>query len=106
MTQGYRRIATIAGRQSQTAGLERLEGYRRALAFYGLAVPEGYIRYGDFVMEGATTNAMPSCGSTPMLKPCLWSATSWVLKPLVPLRNWGCAYRKMCHLRVRRFSDS
>ena len=52
VTRGYRRIATIAGRQSQTAGLERLEGYRRALAFYGLAVPEGYIRYGDFVMEG------------------------------------------------------
>ena len=33
VTRGYRRIATIAGRQSQTAGLERLEGYRRALAF-------------------------------------------------------------------------
>lgn len=52
VTRGYKRIATIAGPQRYTADRERLEGYQRAMEFYGLEVPDEYIRIGDFFVEG------------------------------------------------------
>lgn len=51
VTRGNRRIATIAGPQNNTAGRERLEGYKRAMSFYQLDVLDGYVRFGNFVME-------------------------------------------------------
>jgi DNA-binding LacI/PurR family transcriptional regulator len=45
---GHRRIALIAGRQSVSAGRDRLLGYRRTLEKQGILIDEGLIRIGDF----------------------------------------------------------
>ena len=45
---GRRHIATIAGPLDMSAGVGRLEGYRRALAGAGLGVAESLVTYGDF----------------------------------------------------------
>ncbi|NIN64778.1 MAG: substrate-binding domain-containing protein [Anaerolineae bacterium] len=45
---GHRRIATITGRSDMTAGQDRLEGYRQALAAHGIPVEEDLIVEGDF----------------------------------------------------------
>ena len=45
---GRRRIATIAGPQDMSAGLNRLHGYAVSLASAGLPYDRGLIEYGDF----------------------------------------------------------
>ena len=47
---GHRRIATIAGLLTMPAGIDRLQGYRDALAAWGL--PEGTIVDGNFTADG------------------------------------------------------
>ena len=47
---GYRRIATIASDQN-TAGDDRLAGYRAALAAHGRAAPADLIAFGDYSLE-------------------------------------------------------
>ena len=47
---GYRRIATIASDQN-TAGDERIIGYRTALRERGIAIEEGLLAYGDYTLE-------------------------------------------------------
>lgn len=50
---GRRRIATITGPATMPAGIDRLAGYRAALADAGLA--EGPIADGDFTVEGGAS---------------------------------------------------
>lgn len=45
---GHRRIATVTGPQDMIAGVERLQGYRAALAEAGLDFDEDLVVYGDF----------------------------------------------------------
>ena len=45
---GYFRIATITGRMNSTAGIDRLEGYKKAIMERGWEVDEGLIAEGDF----------------------------------------------------------
>lgn len=45
---GYTRIATIAGSQNISSGVERLNGYRLALAQANLSVNPDWIKYGNF----------------------------------------------------------
>ncbi len=45
---GHARIATIAGPRHLTTGLERLEGFERALAAAGVKLPRRYVEVGDF----------------------------------------------------------
>jgi LacI family transcriptional regulator len=45
---GYKRIATITGGMNSTTGIDRLEGYRRAIHAQGWAVDESLIAEGDF----------------------------------------------------------
>jgi DNA-binding LacI/PurR family transcriptional regulator len=45
---GRRRVATIAGPLDMSAGVGRLEGYRRALADAGLRAEPDLVAYGDF----------------------------------------------------------
>ncbi len=45
---GHRVIGTIAGRQEETTGFERLVGYRRAMQLGGLEVRDGMVEVGDF----------------------------------------------------------
>lgn len=48
---GHRRIAHIAGILETTAGIERLEGYKRALVDNGLPYDESYVVEGKFTQE-------------------------------------------------------
>ena len=45
---GHRRVATITGRLSLSAGQDRLEGYRQALQAHGFALDDDLIVEGDF----------------------------------------------------------
>lgn len=47
---GYRRISTITGPPTMPAGIDRVAGWRQALAAAGL--PEGAVEDGDFTAEG------------------------------------------------------
>jgi DNA-binding LacI/PurR family transcriptional regulator len=47
---GHRRIATIAGPADMPAGVDRLNGWRRALGAAGLA--DDLVAFGDFTMSG------------------------------------------------------
>jgi LacI family transcriptional regulator len=49
---GYQRIATITGPKNMTAGNDRLDGYRQALAEYGLRGDETLVAEGDFTETG------------------------------------------------------
>jgi DNA-binding LacI/PurR family transcriptional regulator len=49
---GRRRIATIAGPKDMVAGVDRLAGYRDALAEAGIAVDDGLVVTGDFTQAG------------------------------------------------------
>lgn len=49
---GYTRIACIAGPQDKTPARLRLEGFYKAMASRGLAVPAGYVVDGDFEFQG------------------------------------------------------
>lgn len=49
---GHRRIATITGPRDMPAGVDRLQGWREALASAGL--PEGPIEDGDFTADGGS----------------------------------------------------
>lgn len=48
---GHKRIATIAGPMPLMAAVDRLDGYRAAMAELGLRVPRGYVQEGDFFPE-------------------------------------------------------
>ena len=48
---GHRRIATIAGPQSNVAGRDRLKGYRLALAEAGIACDEALVAQGDYTED-------------------------------------------------------
>lgn len=52
ITQGYRRIACIAGPQDKTPSRLRLEGFRNAMTEAGLAIPNGYEVIGNFEFSG------------------------------------------------------
>lgn len=45
---GYKRIATIAGSQNVSSGIERLNGYREALTSKGLELDQELIKFGNF----------------------------------------------------------
>jgi len=52
ISQGYRRIACIAGPADRTTSVDRLSGYLRAHAEAGLAIDESLIRHSDFRQAG------------------------------------------------------
>jgi len=45
---GYRNIATIAGSQHISSGMERLKGYKQALLDANIPIREEWIRFGNF----------------------------------------------------------
>jgi LacI family transcriptional regulator len=49
---GHERIGTITGPHKSTVGVDRLEGYRKALTDRGRNVEESLIAEGDFTEEG------------------------------------------------------
>jgi DNA-binding LacI/PurR family transcriptional regulator len=64
---GHRRIAYIAGPPAWQPSWDRLEGYRRALADYGLPYDESLIAWGDWSLDSgyATTSALLDRESPP-----------------------------------------
>lgn len=48
---GHRRIAIISGQLSLSNGLDRLEGFRKALQEAHLPLPDEYLQRGDFQLE-------------------------------------------------------
>ncbi len=50
---GHREIATITGDLKTQAGLDRLDGFVKAMQARGLPVKDGYIRFGDFGLPKA-----------------------------------------------------
>lgn len=52
---GYHRIGTITGPTNSTVGIDRKEGYQRAMANHGLALDESLIVEGDFTEAGGYT---------------------------------------------------
>ncbi|MGH9402592.1 MAG: LacI family DNA-binding transcriptional regulator [Terriglobia bacterium] len=48
---GHQRLATITGRLKLSNGLDRLEGFRKALQQVGLSLPDEYLQRGDFQFE-------------------------------------------------------
>jgi LacI family transcriptional regulator len=54
---GHKKIATIAGDLNTQAGEARLEGYRQAMAKYGLPVPKNYVEEGFFLRTPARAAA-------------------------------------------------
>ncbi len=48
---GHRRIAIIAGRLDSSVGIERVEGYRRAMQEANLLVSAPYFQHGDFGVD-------------------------------------------------------
>jgi DNA-binding LacI/PurR family transcriptional regulator len=54
---GHREIATITGDLKTQAGLDRLDGFVKAMKTRQLAVRDDYIRFGDFSLASARTAA-------------------------------------------------
>jgi DNA-binding LacI/PurR family transcriptional regulator len=52
VSQGRRRVATIAGPQDMPAGADRLAGYHEALGTAGLAMDKRLVEIADFSLEG------------------------------------------------------
>ena len=48
---GHRRVAIITGHLNLSNGLDRLEGFRKALQEEHLALPDKYVQQGDFQLE-------------------------------------------------------
>jgi LacI family transcriptional regulator, repressor for deo operon, udp, cdd, tsx, nupC, and nupG len=48
---GHRRIAHISGPVPEIMSVKRREGFRRAMAEAGLAVPDGYEQRGDYLLH-------------------------------------------------------
>lgn len=48
---GHRRIAIISGLLDRSVGLDRMNGYRKALQEAGLPTPLEFLKHGDFLVE-------------------------------------------------------
>lgn len=48
---GHRRIAVIGGPTDVLCSRARVDGYRAAMGAAGLSIPNGYVRYGDFLSD-------------------------------------------------------
>ena len=51
ITRGFRRVATIAGPQTRSGAIGKLEGYRQALVDHNMDARDEYVLYGDYTQE-------------------------------------------------------
>ncbi|CDG96346.1 transcriptional repressor for ribose metabolism (GalR/LacI family) [Xenorhabdus bovienii str. puntauvense] len=56
ISQGFRKIACIAGPQDKTPARQRLAGYRKAMKDAQLEIPEGYEIHSDFEFAGGLSS--------------------------------------------------
>jgi LacI family transcriptional regulator len=62
---GYERVACISGPSDRTTGVERMAGYRAALAARGVTEEPGFGRHTDFTEEGGYAEMECLLGLTP-----------------------------------------
>jgi LacI family transcriptional regulator len=62
---GHQRIAMLSGPQSISTAVDRVTGYRRALAEVGLDTENGLIHYGEYTQAGGYQMAQQALALTP-----------------------------------------
>ncbi len=62
---GHRRIAVFSGPSGASTAVDRVEGYRRALAAGGVAIDPRLIHYGQFIQSSGYRLAQDVLGETP-----------------------------------------
>ncbi|MPY12289.1 LacI family DNA-binding transcriptional regulator [Arthrobacter bussei] len=61
---GHKRIAVISGPKNMMCSLARIDGYRSAMNMANLPIDTGFIRYGDFHVDGGRAHAFALLRST------------------------------------------
>jgi LacI family transcriptional regulator len=86
---GHSRIAIITGPPAISTAAERVEGFRKAMGAAGLPVPEGYLRSGEFGLEGGYECALEMMKLSP--RPTALFATNYemTLGAIRALRELG-----------------
>jgi LacI family transcriptional regulator len=86
---GHRRIAIITGPPAISTAAERVEGFRSAMGVVGLPVREGYLRCGEFRLEGGYRCTIEIMRASP--RPTALFATNYemTLGSLRALRELG-----------------
>jgi LacI family transcriptional regulator len=86
---GHRRIAIITGPLAISTAAERVEGFRNAMGTAGLPIPDGYLRCGEFRLEGGFRCTVEMMKLSP--RPTAWFATNYemTLGTLRALRELG-----------------
>lgn len=62
---GHRRIALLAGQQTETTGIERLRGFRAAMKRHGLPIARGHVRTCDWTQESGRLETRALLGLRP-----------------------------------------
>jgi DNA-binding LacI/PurR family transcriptional regulator len=86
---GRRTIATITGPQDMCAGLDRLEGYRSALARHGLPYDETLVGLGDFTEAGGMRLAQELVARRPDIDAVFVASDLMATGALHALRSTG-----------------
>lgn len=100
---GRRTVATVAGPPDLTVGLDRLDGYRRALADTGLD-PDGLVAYGDFSAASAEHAVTRLLDRRPGTDAVFASSDVMATGVLRALRRSG--RRVPCDVAVAGFDDA
>lgn len=86
---GRRTVGTVAGPQDMVPGVERLQGYRRALADAGRAADDSLVHAGDFSYEGGEAAARALLNSAPDIDAVFVGSDLMALAVLRVLREHG-----------------
>lgn len=87
---GRQRIAHVAGTQDMAVGIERLSGYRAALAAAGRPAPAAYVEAGDFSEESGARATRALLARVPDLDAIFVGSDVMALGTLRALRQAGC----------------
>lgn len=89
LDRGRRRVGTVAGPEDMVAGVERLEGYRKALRDAGHRPSDELVRWGDFSYEGGEAAARALIEAVPDLDAIFVASDLMALAALRILRERG-----------------
>ncbi|CAA9293519.1 MAG: Transcriptional regulator, LacI family [uncultured Corynebacteriales bacterium] len=86
---GRRRVATIAGPQDMTVGLERYSGYRDALADAGIDLDPALVAPGDFSLDSGARAASALLDARPDLDAVFAASDAMAIGAMRALREAG-----------------
>ena len=101
---GCRRIATIAGPQDTSGGVDRLHGYRDALSAHGIPVDDARIVYGDWSRESGAAGMRTLLSRSPDLDAVFVASDGMAAGTLPVLREAGRSVP--ADVRIVGFDDS